>query len=708
MKLRKEAVADVAFPLLILTIQNLLVFSGHYFNHYLFPWDFAQAYYGFTAFWTSAVDQGLFPQWVPFQAMGYPLALNLQSGLYYPPLWIFPALGLPYTLTAAVILQCLHVLFGGFGMFFLLRLKLGGRMIPLIGALMFQFFGGFYSNAEHVDIIRAFAFMPWLLFVFSFEPEGGEGNFRPIWQQYLFGNKPRNLFIPLFIYLMATGGYPGNFISGLFMLAIYVVLQTCRSYIASRSLVGSGSIALPALLLTIVGLAMSIVHLGPTWVEKASLTREQTSATIQKMGLWLTEIPTLYLSNASLPSEISMTSCYVTLPAVILCFFLPFQKLKEYWIEVVLLVLALLMVPGPRSPFFTLITKVLPPLNYSRFPTSDYRIFIGVILILLAAVALKSLSHAPQGLAALLTRASASIVFIGSGYFYFQSIDPLLSVSSLQFAAFLAVSVLTLAVLLSVAMKRWIPIDAALVLLALLVLGDGFRVLPKIELHRPGVTISAWRDGDSYSGYKAYGYPLGAGRKLAIYEALKNSPPSRPRRIDAKDNLLFPWAGYLTANYMTSDLGGTKMTAREEIERHPLTKEIMISPWSILLLRHGQPAPLAPNESVDQKAYGINEIAYEISLESPRLMVENEIYFKGWVADLRAANSELKIAATSIGEGLRAWDLPSGKYRMVAHFEFPNLNVYRAVSISAFLLWLVICGLRIVEPAPRGAGSTCC
>lgn len=701
MKLRNGTVGDVAIPLLILAIQNLLVFSGHYFNHYLFPWDFGQAYYAFVAFWTSAVDQGIFPQWVPFQAMGYPLALNLQSGIYYPPLWLFPALGLPYTLTAAVILQCLHVLFGAMGMFFYLRLKLGGRMVPLVGALMFQFFGGFYSNAEHVDIIRAFAFMPWLLFVFCFEPEQPLADQRALWQQYLYGGRVRHLLIPLFVYLMATGGYPGNFISGLFMLAIYVVLQTCRSYLASRSLVRSGSIAVPALLLTIMGLAMSIIHLGPTWVEKASLTREQTSATIAKMGLWLEQIPTLYLSNASLPGEISMTSCYVTLPAVILCFFLSFQKLKEYWIEAALLALALLMVPGPRSPLFILITKVLPPLNYSRFPTSDYRIFIGVFFILFAAVALKALSHAPQAVAPLIARAVASIVFVGSGYYYFQDIDPLLSVSSLHFAALLAITILTFAAIFTIASRRFIPLDAALVIIALLVLADGLRVLPEIEVHRPGVTISTWRDADPYSGYKAYGYPAGPSNKLAIYDAIKATPHSRPRRIDsAADHLLFSWAGYLTANYMTSDLGGTKMTAREQIEQHPLTKEIMISPWSILLLRHGEPAPLAPNETLEQISYGINDIVYEVALQSPRLMVENEIYFKGWGAELRASGGGMKINAMSVGEGLRGWQLPSGKYRMTAHFEFPNLNVYRGVSLSALLLWLVLCAFGIAATAP--------
>ena len=73
------------------------------------------------AFWTAVVRDGVFPQWIPFQQMGYPFALQMQSGMNYLPLWIFPALNLPYTLRAAIVFQCLHVLVGAIGMFLLAR-----------------------------------------------------------------------------------------------------------------------------------------------------------------------------------------------------------------------------------------------------------------------------------------------------------------------------------------------------------------------------------------------------------------------------------------------------------------------------------------------------------------------------------------------------------------------------------------------------------
>ena len=59
--------------------------------------------------------------WMPFQSMGYPFLLNLQTGVFYPPMWVFPLLRIPYTLPAAVVLQCLHVFAGALGMYVLAR-----------------------------------------------------------------------------------------------------------------------------------------------------------------------------------------------------------------------------------------------------------------------------------------------------------------------------------------------------------------------------------------------------------------------------------------------------------------------------------------------------------------------------------------------------------------------------------------------------------
>src|SRR5207244_1392662 len=75
-----------------------------------FSYDFSITYHSVPFYWQGAVTAGELPQWIPYQAFGYPMSLNLQSGLFYPPLWFFPITGIAYSVRAAAILQCLHIL----------------------------------------------------------------------------------------------------------------------------------------------------------------------------------------------------------------------------------------------------------------------------------------------------------------------------------------------------------------------------------------------------------------------------------------------------------------------------------------------------------------------------------------------------------------------------------------------------------------------
>src|SRR5262249_25152113 len=65
-----------ALAAVVLAVQNGIVFLSHYLRGAGFPWDFGMSYYAMVAFWTTAVGQGTIPQWIPFQQMGYPFALQ--------------------------------------------------------------------------------------------------------------------------------------------------------------------------------------------------------------------------------------------------------------------------------------------------------------------------------------------------------------------------------------------------------------------------------------------------------------------------------------------------------------------------------------------------------------------------------------------------------------------------------------------------------
>ena len=278
--------------LLLLVIQNVTVYWGHYFRGVGFPWDFSMSYYAMVAFWTAAVRQGVFPQWVPFQQMGYPFGLQLQSGMNYLPLWIYPALNIPYTLHAAIVLQCVHVLAGSVGMFTLARQLHESRRYALVAAVAFQFFGGFYSNAEHVDIVRAFAYAPWLLYVFSLDRAATAPLPR------------RAMLIPPVLYLFLTGAYPGNVIAGGVIIPLFVGLQLLDTCV--RGARASGLVPLAARLagLSLLGCGMAILQLGPVWLFREQFVRAETLVAVPRVGLWLEHLPGLFLSNKTLPGEI--------------------------------------------------------------------------------------------------------------------------------------------------------------------------------------------------------------------------------------------------------------------------------------------------------------------------------------------------------------------------------------------------------------------
>jgi len=94
--------------------------------------------------------------------------------------------------------------------------------------------------------------------------------------------------------------------------------------------------------------------------------------------------------------------------------------------------------------------------------------------------------------------------------------------------------------------------------------------------------------------------------------------------------------------------------------------------------------------SVIQTHYGIDDINYKVSLDEPKLMVENEIYFPGWTATLVFSDHEEKLHAIEVNDVFRAWALPAGEYEMKANFQFPNFVTYQIISLSAFVMCILI------------------
>ncbi|MFO8037175.1 MAG: YfhO family protein [Anaerolineales bacterium] len=103
------------------------------------------------------------PLWSPTILSGYPFAANPLSGLWYPLGW--PALLFPLPQGLSVLLA-LHALWGGVGMYVLLREEGMDHWVALFGGLAFELMPkvSAHYGAGHITLLYAFSWTPWLLF----------------------------------------------------------------------------------------------------------------------------------------------------------------------------------------------------------------------------------------------------------------------------------------------------------------------------------------------------------------------------------------------------------------------------------------------------------------------------------------------------------------------------------------------------------------
>lgn len=663
-------------PFAVLAAENLAIFFRHYFAGYGFPWDFVGTYYAAAAYWTEALSRGALPMWMPFQSMGHPFLLNLQTGLWYPPMWVFPLLHIPYTLSAAVVLQCLHVLAGALGMYVLLRAVTRSRREALLGAFCFQLFGGFYSNAEHVDIVRAFALTPWLLWCLV-PSRGREGRF-----------PGRLAALPFAVFAMSTGGYPGNLIAALLLVGVLVALRLLEGG-ARRRLLWAAACAGG----TLLGLAMAAVHLGPAWLHRAELTRFHAPASVYRASLGTAHLPGLLLANRGMPGDISMSSTFVGLLVLAGLCLLTRRALRENWPYLVVLALAAAMAAGNNLPLHPALRGWIAPLGFSRFPSSDYRGFAAVLLIVLAAAGWTRWRRDPGSPWSLALRAIPLVLFAAWSL-------ARTGASRTGWGAPAQVAGCLVLVLIALRWQARARVWLHPILLLLLAASlDASRVLPRMDSWSVPNLIETCR---LYAPTLARLHDAGRVAEPAVFS--ERAGP-RPARIDG--DLGYYANGYLTGTYNVRDFGGTALSARARVFDVPSGLQFMCREWLGVLVE--LPAnPSAENVSapgvrasllgaqadsrVAQTIYGSDRIVYRVALDEPRLLIENEIYFPGWSARLSGGpGGNSRIDAHRVNDVWRGWILPAGTYTMEARFRLPGLRRFAALSAAAWLTWVLLC-----------------
>ena len=214
-----------------------------------------------------------------------------------------------------------------------------------------------------------------------------------------------------------------------------------------------------------------------------------------------------------------------------------------------------------------------------------------------------------------------------------------------------------------------------------------------------------------------YNIPLEKNGKLITSSIFENIPNERPARDNTQPGCLpqqgcSPWIGILLGKYLTGDDTGTILKPVLLVQSNNVFSHYMLMKWTPILVDPslaktndfskiilpintfsnipGSTQQKNSSSQVIQTRYGINDISYKIALKEPRLMVENEIYFPGWQADLIFQHKEVNLKALVANNAFRAWLLPAGDYIMIAHFHYPNLIIYQSLAVISFGVWIFI------------------
>jgi hypothetical protein len=660
LKLRVCKIYPLLVGIVILAAQNILIFYNHYFNGYAFPWDFLGSYHALPYYWIEALKQGVDIAWIPFQGMGYPLFLNLQSGVFYPPFWLFVLFGKIYTVEAAVLMQGLHVLFGAGGAVTCARLLGMGWKESLLAGVFYQGFGAFYSNAEHPDIVRTYALLPWLC-----APVFAQ------WQDRSVLLRTGILLLPLWTYGLWTGGYPGGAIAAMFVLGSTLLVRI----LIDRNNRNIGMLVLVAL---ITGCLLAGVSVLPAMLGKSEIARVFQVNGLSYDYLSASDVFALIynVDNLFFGHDISMRSLFVSVPVVALLLF--GVKNCRQWNAWLMLsgFLAIAMASGILHKH---IISIFPQLGYSRYTLADYRGFIGLVLILLAV---------QGGIAGQVEKDRRNylwsvvlLLFALVGNFMLQLNRP---DNWRDFAMLVLIMVAVIVVLGAVWHRKK---DWVIPLLMVITLLDWSRV----QWNQRYFLLP-----DGNAQIEANIGKLVDSRKT-LTARLQGNEGCRPQRTDISESepLKKPERGYYTGDYMMEDYSGpmkflrqqqilTSLPLRAFVGRSWMAVNVPdASAFEDSLLVERSPS------SVSCIRYGTTRIEYRVELSQPQFVVENELFWKGWSAQM------FGVDGASIGrlspedvKGFRGWHLPAGSYTLVAAFETPNKNVGMLVTATGALTWI--------------------
>ena len=676
------------FPLLVLGIVNFATFARHYRGKSTFPWDFLGGYHAQAFGWFDAGSIFAPPSWLPWSDMGFPAFLAIQSGAWYLPLALLDAAGVTYSIHVATMVQVLHVLLGAVGMYCLGRVLGWGKLVALFAAVIYHYGATFYSNQQHVDIIRAVAWLPWLLL--SLHPSLLS---RKAWAPLLAAVVLSQLLI---------SGYPGNIISSAYACVLWVLSFQLALAVQNRDELKNYT--LKVAVAVIGGTLMSMPKWLPVALFSGSGLGMDPVAPTPIMAHHLLTLVMPYQFDG-LSNDLTMRALW--LPAAAL-WGIAFARMRDRLVLTGLGFITLALVMGFVVPRSELLQQVLPGARMSRFPVSDWRPVLHLGIILVGASGWKRLLE--QQLSLLRTVVGAFSVLAAIGLLVIAAIRfgyPAQMLTRVLAVLFVLMALSMIAGLFqhgAIASRRRTMLLPALLLITTALDGYSYyRSQP--STWRPAWTKAAELDsfGGEFDGFVAQQREGALKRRPARYQLGENAAEVLLHKNNSRYNRCWYAHSFCTFGYnnlrlsephrkFSDAVGGEGGDQLARFAARPQQLLILSGPSDdrIPALDGPDDASLAGEShgvSVNFLSYGSDAVDYRISTQREIRVVENEIWWPGWAVSLcteHDCRAEIPVVSTS--QALRSWQVPPGNWTVKLRYHPPSLlPAYLCVLIGLLM-----------------------
>lgn len=678
---------------------NVFTFYDHYVGSYTFPWDFLGGYHSQAFAWYA--DGSFFqpPRWFPWADMGFPVYWALQSGAFYLPLAALDLVGIPYTLKVATTLQAVHVLAGGVGMYVLLRALRFEPVIALLGALAYHYSSSFYSNAQHVDIVRAAALLPWLLWA--------------LLPQVVMRSWLSALLASLVLFQFFVAAYPGTIVSAAYAVPLCVSVSALP-YLRQRK---ARSLIAVYVLIGVSAASMAMLKWLPPIFE-GDLAANQIGGALVPMTATLVPTVVLPFDRPFLPGDPTMRSLW--LPTGLLVGLVFLRRMPPRAVQALTLVATAVLLGG-IGPSLMEGGFPLPGLRVSRFPVADWRPVLHIGLIILACEGWRTTVQDQLILRSVCVRSLVAVaVAVGLGW---VAIVQGYEWADLIWPAVAALAAATMTIALTVVASRQAPARAAASTVLIVALG-GIVVLHGDRFYKDEARV--WR------------FDLKPGIEEALFggfrtERLKGDRaplalPNRPARLLlGKDfaemlefqnlpvhNKCFYTGTFCVLGYNNLRLSLPHLTFRRAAmspQQGPALLNFVRQPQKLIVLPAGAKPDFStsvlggaggkvetaiPGVAAEILGYGGDWTRYKITVPREVQVIENEIWTSGWT--IRLCQEGQCRPATSpehTEQYLRTWIVPAGTWDVVLRFRVQSerytwISFYLGLLLSFLAGWLVL------------------